>query len=285
MTDDAPAPPLPPDTSLGRVGLRVRDLARSLEFFAGVLGLDERSVANGAATLGPPGGEALLRLVADPGAKYRSPGTRGLYHVALLLPDRASLAAALARLANAHHPLQGFADHAVSEAIYLADPDGNGLELYADRPRETWRRAGGSITMTTQPLDVRGLLALQDEADPAVMPAATRVGHLHLQVSDLGTAEAFYHGTLGFDVTNRGFPGALFLSAGGYHHHIGLNTWGRSAAPPPDTAGLIEFEMRIPDAGARLALGRRLAAAGTVQEAPASPRTADPDGNIVVLVG
>lgn len=286
MNDDARRPfRLPDATSIGQVRLRVRDLARALAFYADVLGLEARPDRNGDAALGAPAGETVLRLVEDPAARYRPQGTLGLYHVAVLLPDRASLAAALARVLDAHHPLQGFADHAVSEAIYLADPDGNGLELYADRPREAWRRSGASIYMTTQPLDVRGLLTLRGEADAVVMPATTRIGHVHLQVSDLEAAESFYCGALGFDVVNRVFPGALFLSAGGYHHHLGLNTWGRPAAPPPDVAGLIDFELRVPDAAARRQLGDRLASRRT-GEAPAGNglRALDPDGNAIVIV-
>lgn len=280
--DDAGPAALPAATALARVRLRVRDLARSVEFYAGVLGFETRDAGGGAVGLGAPDGGTALVLEASAETAPRPAGTRGLYHVALLLPDRGSLGAALARLLEAEHPLQGFADHDVSEAIYLADPDGNGLELYADRPRAAWRRApDGQIWMTTRQLDVRGLLSERTAEAPATLPGDTRVGHIHLQVSDLAAAEAFYHGVLGFDVVNRGFPGALFLSAGGYHHHVGLNTWGRPGPEPADVAGLIEFEVRVPDAGARRALAARLGIGG---EVPAGPfRAADPDGNVVVL--
>jgi len=271
---------LPDATSIGCVTLRVRDAARSLAFYRDVLGLEARDVGAGTVHLAAPGGETAIALAVDARTTPRPPDVIGLYHVALLLPDRRALGAVLGRLVDARYPLQGFADHAVSEAVYLADPDGNGLELYADRPRDAWRRIDGSIFMTTRQLDVRGLLDAGRPVRDAALPGATRVGHIHLQVSDLGEAERFYAGTLGFDVVSRAFPGALFLSAGGYHHHVGLNTWGRPGAPPPDAAGLVEFELRIPDEAARDAVAARLQA-----RAPgiASPRFADPDGNGIVM--
>lgn len=276
---------LPDETAIGCVTLRVRDAARALAFYRDVLGFEQRDVGAGAIGLGPHGGETALVLAIEPAAAPRPPDVLGLYHIALLLPDRHGLGAALARLVEARYPLQGFADHAVSEAVYLADPDGNGLELYADRPRDTWRWADGSIFMTTRQLDVRGLLASGERTRDRAMPEGTRVGHIHLQVSDLAEAESFYVDTLGFDVVSRGFPGALFVSAGGYHHHVGLNTWGRPGPPPEDVAGLVEFELRVPDEAARDGVAARLRAdAREAEPGVAGPRFADPDGNVIVMV-
>jgi catechol 2,3-dioxygenase len=138
--------------------------------------------------------------------------------------------------------------------------------------------------MTTRQLDVRALLAAGEPAGDRALPAGTRVGHIHLQVSDLAAAESFYADTLGFDVVSRGFPGALFVSAGGYHHHVGLNAWGRPGRPPADVAGLVEFELRVPDSAARDALAERLGADSLALEPGAGPRFADPDGNVIVMV-
>ncbi|MGD8276451.1 MAG: VOC family protein [Gemmatimonadota bacterium] len=276
---------LPETTSIGCVTLRVRDVARSLGFYRDVLGFETRDAGAGALGLGAPGGETAIVLTPDPSTAPRPRDVRGLYHAALLLPDRRGLGAVLTRLVEARYPLQGFADHAVSEAVYLTDPDGNGLELYADRPRETWRWADGSIFMTTRQLDVHGLIEAGRAARDPWLPAGTRVGHIHLQVGDLADAEGFYVRTLGFDVVSRSFPDALFVSAGGYHHHVGLNTWGRPGTPPADVAGLVEFELRVPDPALRDAIAARLRAdAREADPGIAGPRLADPDGNVIVLV-
>jgi catechol 2,3-dioxygenase len=167
-------------------------------------------------------------------------------------------------------PFQGAADHLVSEALYLTDPDGNGLELYVDRPRAAWPYRNGQLIMATDPLDLNALLAEADQ-DPAPwtgVDPGVDVGHVHLHVSDLARAEAFYSGLLGMDVTQRGYPGALFLSAGGYHHHLGVNTWAGAGAPPPppDAVGLISFALNLPGAPAWRALLDRLRAAGAPLE-------------------
>ena len=171
--------------------------------------------------------------------------TTGLYHFAILVPSRAALGRSLRRLVDARYPLTGAADHLVSEAIYLDDPDGLGIEIYRDRPRDSWRRlAGGQIAMSTDPLDVQNVLD-EPGAETAWngLDAATVMGHVHLHVPHLDTAEQFYCGRIGFDPMLRGYPGALFVSAGGYHHHLGLNTWaGVGAPPPPENAvGLQSF--------------------------------------------
>jgi len=217
-----------PPLQLRSARLRVADLGRSQAFYAGVLGLvpgvsDGRTLA-----LHAPGAtEPLLTLVETPGARPKPPGVPGLFHLALLAPDRPALARVLRRLAETRTPIHGLSDHGVSEAIYLEDPDGNGLELYADRPRETWHAADGRLVMFTRALDTGALLATTPDARAAGLPAGTVIGHIHLRASSLAAAESFYVGKLGLAVSTREYPGALFLGADGYHHHIAVNTWGR----------------------------------------------------------
>jgi catechol 2,3-dioxygenase len=230
----------------------------------------------------------LIELRGDSSAAALNRRATGLFHLAILVPSRRELAFALARLAEAKVPLDGASDHLVSEALYLSDPDGNGIEIYRDRPREQWRQSEEGIEMATIPLDLQGVLGELDGAatPPPSAAAGTRIGHVHLQVAELADSEAFYSGVLGFDVIVRAYPGALFLSAGGYHHHIGLNTWhSAGAAPPaPGSIGLRSFEVQLPDA---LELDRaleRVRAAGI----PAEPRDGgtllrDPSGNGLLL--
>jgi catechol 2,3-dioxygenase len=228
-----------------------------------------------------PAAPALVELIEDAAAPARARHSCGLFHLALLVPDRATLAQALRRVAAAGGQLDGASDHLVSEALYLSDPEGNGIELYRDRPREEWRRSeSGELAMATLPLDlddllgelagdggdsldVRALLAAAPADDPG-MPAGTTLGHVHLQVSDLAAAEAFYAGALGFDVMVRGYPGALFVAAGGYHHHLGLNTWASAGGPPADPAarGLRDFAIRFSSPEERERVTRQVAEAG-----------------------
>lgn len=219
--------------------LRVADLGRSQAFYAGVLGLVPGSISEaGGRTLAlhaPGGAEPLLTLVETPGARPKPPGAPGLFHLALLVPDRPALARVLRRLAETRTPIHGLSDHGVSEAIYLEDPDGNGLELYADRPRERWHTADGKLVMFTRALDTGALIATTPDARAAGLPAGTVIGHIHLRTSSLAAAESFYTGPLGLSVSTREYPGALFLGADGYHHHVAVNTWGRPS-PPGDHA-------------------------------------------------
>jgi len=181
-------------------------------------------------------------------------------------------------------PFSGFADHAVSEALYLPDPDGNGIELYRDRPRSEWRIDGGQIAMATDPLDVQRLLDEAEGGDDAPLDPQTDLGHVHLHVSSLATAEAFWCGVVGFDAVMRDYPGALFVSAGGYHHHLGLNTWAGSARPPADAVGLAYFTLVLPSEADRAALLARAEAAGvTVEDQAGRPLLRDRDGNAVVV--
>jgi catechol 2,3-dioxygenase len=243
---------LPPETHIGHVRLQVSDLDGSLGFYRDLLSFRQVSQDGAMAVLSATGRAPYHILLTErPGARRKPPRTTGLYHVAIRFPTRPALARAFQRLAAHRYPFQGTADHGVSEALYLADPDGNGLELYVDRPREDWLRGDGQIVMTTGPLDVEDLLAAAggDPTPGSSVHPETDVGHVHLHVSDLAQAEAFYHGLLGLDVTQRGYPGALFLSAGGYHHHLGLNVWAGVGAPPPppDAAGLKSFALQLPD--------------------------------------
>jgi catechol 2,3-dioxygenase len=276
-------------TRPGPVSLTVRDLDRARGLYEKVVGLEELGREGPAVRLGTPDGRPLVELVSDPQAPLRPPRTTGLLHLAILVPDRAELARSLRRLANARWPLAGASDHLVSEALYLADGEGNGIEIYSDRPRKLWRRDGGEIEMATLPLDLQDLAGELDAADAELdtgLPDGTLIGHVHLNVADLAAAEAFYGDLLGLDVTARGYPGALFLSAGGYHHHIGLNTWRGEGAPPPPAgaAGLRAFELTLPDARALESAVERLRDGGV--EVFGSERMAtarDPSGNSVVL--
>jgi catechol 2,3-dioxygenase len=233
----------------------VLDLQREVEFYEEVLGLQLLADDGATGAMGTAAGRPLVVLHGEPGAPRRRPGTTGLFHFALRLPSRSDLGALVRRVQNSGRAFEGFGDHNVSEAAYLSDAEGNGIELYADRSEEVWRGVDGEIFMTTEPLDVPGLLMAAQEASTR-MPDATVVGHVHLRVSSLEAAEAFYVERLGFDVVTRSYPGALFASAGGYHHHVGLNVWGGEGAPrPPEgSQGLMYFEVAVPSERVRNAL-------------------------------
>jgi catechol 2,3-dioxygenase len=242
--------PLPNSTTIRSVHLRVSDLARSLRFYRDMLGLEETSSHGATIVLSASGSTTpLLRLTEDGAAPRRSVRAPGLFHLALLYPTRLDLAAAFRNLSGHRWPFQGFADHGVSEALYLADPDGNGIELYRDRPREQWPYRDGELEMVTEPLDAGNLLSeLPGTRNTERLRShGVTIGHIHLQVSDIGRTEQFYHETLGFDVVQRNFPGALFMSAGGYHHHIGANIWNsRGSAPMTEgSLGLVEFGISL----------------------------------------
>lgn len=244
-----------PATTLGAVYLTIADMDRALRFYVDILGLQPQVRQANVVALSVDGQTPLIFLTARAGARPRPQRTAGLYHVALLEPRRADLARTLRRLIDTGYPLQGAADHLVSEAIYLADPDGNGLEIYRDRPRNEWPMHNQQVRMATDPLDVEGVLAAgQEDSRPwDGMSAGTRVGHVHLQASDLRAAEQFYTGALGFGLMQRFGPSALFVSAGGYHHHLGMNTWNSLGAPPtpPNAVGLRYLTIQLPDEAAR----------------------------------
>ena len=234
-----------PDTHMGLVELSVSDLDRSLAYWQDAIGLHVLSRENGTAELGTD--TPLVRFVEEPGARPAQ-GFTGLFHVALLVPDRPSLGRFLAHTAREQIPLTGLSDHVVSEAIYLRDPDYHGIEIYADRPREQWEGQVGQ-RMTTIPLDTDSLLAEAGGAGFDGLPDGTTVGHVHLCVRDVDETIGFYRDKLGMGLTAKAGDQAAFLSAGGYHHHLGGNTWETRGAPPaPEgTARLLRFTIVLPD--------------------------------------
>jgi catechol 2,3-dioxygenase len=271
---------------IGSLALAVSDLSRSADFYERVLGLPVISREGDRARLGVDRERALLELLALEHPTPIPAGSTGLFHIAWLHPSRAALAATVQRVAAGRWPIDGAADHGVSEALYLSDPDGLGIEIYVDRPREQWPRppGGHGVVMATLPLDLDGLME-EAPAEPAPsMPADTGAGHVHLKVADVSRAAAFYRDALGFDEQAQ-LPSAAFLSAGGYHHHVGLNSWqSRGGSPPPDSApGLRLVEFELGDANGLPALEGRLA------EAPGGPfalreeqdglSVSDPDGH------
>ncbi len=276
---------LPDATRIGRVHLRVADLDRSLGFYRDQLGLVAFEREEQSVELGPRDGRPLIVLNAQPGTRTRPAGVVGLFHYALLFPSRRDLGRVLLHLFEARYPFQGFADHAVSEAAYLADPDGNGVELYADRPREDWQYdEAGQIVMGTFTLNVNSLLRTVDGEEWTGTASGTRVGHVHLHVSDLARAGDFYQNVIGFEVTNRTYPSALFMAAGGYHHHLGLNTWLKSTSRPTDVADMHSYEIVLPD---RRAIGevleRARAAQYAIEDLDGNAAVGDPHGMRVVL--
>lgn len=269
VADANPPPHLPPDTTLGPVVLQVGDLNRSIAYYQEILGMRLLARDGGRATLGAQGGDTpLVELVERRGARPAPQrGRLGLYHFALLLPDRPSLGQFVRHLGEID-ARAGAADHLVSEAFYLQDPDNLGIEVYADRPRERWRRVDGELQMASDPIDMAGLLDAAGDVAWSGMPAGAVMGHVHLHVGDIADARRFYHEVVGFDPTVSTYPGALFLAAGDYHHHLGVNTWaGRSAAPPSaDDAQLLQWNIALPDARAVEAAAERLERAGHAPE-------------------
>ena len=288
----APGFRLPNDTRLGRVTLQIAELSRSLAYYERVLGLRAISQGNGVAVLGAHGDDRpLVELRERAGARpVPRRGRLGLYHFAILLPDRASLGRFLAHLEELG-AYAGMSDHFVSEAIYLTDPDGLGIEVYADRPRSAWQHHDRQLVMTTVPLDVASVLgAAREQGRPTQawsgMPPGTVIGHVHLHVGDLESASAFYHVGLGLDKVVWNYPGALFLSAGGYHHHLGTNTWAVGAPTAgPEDARLLEWQVVVPDAEDVAAAERSLTTAkGRVERDGDDALATDPWGTTVRLV-
>jgi catechol 2,3-dioxygenase len=275
-----------PATHIGPVTLRVGDLDRSLQFYQGVLGLQRLGSEGPVALLGPSGGPPLLRLMPVPGARPMPRTASGLYHFTILVPSRPDLGRALRRLAEAGVEI-GQADHLVSEALYLSDPEQNGIEIYRDRARSEWRWSNGRVQMAVDPLNLREILA-EGDRDPrprAGLPAGTTMGHVHLQVSDTGQAAKFYSGLLGFEITAQ-MPGAVFASAGGYHHHLGLNSWSSRGGAPASaqSAGLESFVVEVPNAAERDRLAEQLTAGGyLVSQHDSSVSVRDP-WNIEVII-
>lgn len=273
---------LPEATRLGQVRLQVADLARSLAFYEQVLGLRVTAREGNRMSLAAQDDARVLVVLEErPGIRPSRRGLLGLFHFAILLPDRASLGRFVQHLAD-RDLRAGAGDHLVSEAFYLTDPDGLGIEVYADRPRRDWRRAGRELMMATDPVDVRSVLAAAGAAPWRGMPAGTVIGHLHLHVGDLEGATAFYAEALGFDRMNWSYPGALFLGAGGYHHHLGTNLWAGPQARPPadDDAQLLEWTIELPSAADLRDAVASLTRAGHAVQQPQDgvATTADPWG-------
>ena len=279
---------LPARTALGAVHLTVSDLERSLEYYSRSVGLQPLRRDDHAASLGT-GETELLVLVEEPGARPGA-GYTGLYHFALLVPERADLASWLSHAARDRVRLVGLSDHFVSEALYLSDPDGHGIEIYWDRPREDWE---GQVAerMTTMPLDVDSLLDELDDPRSAPfdgLPSGTVMGHVHLKVAEIPATVAFYRDALGFGLMAQLGRQAAFLGAGGYHHHVGANTWESAGAPPPPpgTAALRQATIVLPDSAERDAVLDRLDRHGhTPQESAAGPVVRDPSGITLLLAG
>lgn len=274
---------LPAQTTLGSFGLRVRDLKISVAFYTRFLGFQLlEPVANGVARLGA-GGHPILHLLETPDAPRPSASSAGLYHAAILLPTRADLARFVRHLIERNIEF-GYADHLVSEAFYINDVEGNGLEIYRDRPRSEWKWQNGTVQMANAQIDFDSLFA-SIEGDPTwrEMPAGTTLGHMHLKVGDIQLANDFYHKLMGFDIMAT-WTGALFMSAGGYHHHLGLNTWhSRGAGKTPNTVtGLNHFDVLLPSEEDRARLVERLAGAGVRTEQNGAYITAyDPWDNAI----
>lgn len=284
------APPgyrLPAATRLGPVRLQVSDLERSIAFYESIIGLRTIDRSHGSAVLGlQAGNDPLIELLERKGARpVRAHGRLGLYHVAIRLPDRPSLGRFIRHVAGQGIAV-GSADHLVSEAIYLSDPDGLGLEVYCDRPRESWQYEQRQISMATNPLDVRSAVEAGGDGLWQGAPAGTGVGHMHLHVGDLAAAEDFYHRGLGFDKVVWSYPGALFMSAGGYHHHLGTNTWAAGAGPAgDDEAKLLEWTIVLPRTVDVTAASESLVDAGYAVAPDAGGYTAaDPWGTTLRLV-
>ena len=278
---------LPLATRLGPVELQVSSVSRSLAYYRDVIGLAVLTVDGSRAVLGCHGEPTTLLVLREvPGTRAVAPGSRlGLYHFAILLPDRAALGRFITHLA-AMGVRAGASDHLVSEALYLQDPDGLGIEVYADRPRSTWQQVDGELLMASDPLDLADLVRAANGAPWTGMPSGTVIGHVHLHVGALPAAAAFYAEGLGFDRMVSRYPGALFLGAGGYHHHLGTNTWARGAtAPGAHDAQLLAWTVVLPSDRDVAALRAHVASRGiTITDESDGLRVADPWGTPVRVV-
>jgi catechol 2,3-dioxygenase len=290
---DAPNPSATPTFAnrtplhIGAIGLLARDLDRLADFYQKLLGLTVFERTDRVARLGV-GDVTLIEIEHRPNAKPDDPSQAGLYHTAFLMPTRADHARWILHIARNRVPITGASDHGVSEAFYLDDPEGNGIEVYNDRPQERWQREDGLIVMQTKPLDVQAILTEADSrnADYPAAPGGLRIGHVHLRVGNVEQAEAFYRGPIGLDLTRRR-GGATFMSSGGYHHHVGANVWHSegSGRRDPDRAGLAWFSMEIPNAASVDTLsGKLLQAKAPIDHTPGGIETADPWGTRIRLV-
>lgn len=275
-----------PHTFVGQVSIKVQDLKRALAFYQEVIGFQILNQTERSANLTADGKTALLSLEQPENVVPKQRNTTGLYHFALLLPKRSDLGRVLQHLINISYPI-GASDHYVSEALYLNDPDGNGIEIYADRKASEWTWQNGQVSMATEPLDAQSVLAEGKGEAWSVLPAETVMGHIHLHVSHLKNTEEFYEKGLGFQVVTRYGKQALFMSTGGYHHHIGLNTWAGEGAPAPEvnSVGLRKFTLVFPNEEARAKVIQQLTKIGApVKEKNGEIITSDPSGNNIQLI-
>jgi catechol 2,3-dioxygenase len=275
---------LPSGTHVRHVRLQVSNLARSTEFYQQVLGMEVVTQSADTLSLGPtPTNRALVHLFTRPGVRpVHRKRTLGLFHFAILLPSRADLGRFLRHVSKLGIRI-GLSDHLVSDAVYLSDPDGLGIEVYADRPRDTWNYEGAQIVMSTEPMDVDSVLQAGADSEWTGMPAGTRMGHIHLHVGNLDKAREFYHQALGFDLTVWNYPGALFLSAGGYHHHLAVNTWAPAVKAHADDARLLEWELAVPAESLPHAAASLKNAGYAVESNGPDWTTSDPWGTVVRL--
>lgn len=276
---------LPDATHVGGVRLQVSDLSRALTYYQQILGLDVLTRMQDSAALGVRGATApLVTLETRERVTAARRGALGLYHFAILLPDRPALGRFAAHLSAAGVRV-GMADHLVSESLYLWDPDGLGIEVYADRPRSAWRYRGSELMMATDPLDVQSVIADGGGQRWDGMPAGTTMGHMHLSVGSLDEAANFYHAGLGMEKTVWSYPGALFLAAGGYHHHLGTNVWSPGPPAHADEARLLEWELVVPTQDDVRAAAESLRAAGYgTQHADDGATVEDPWGTRLRIV-
>jgi catechol 2,3-dioxygenase len=273
-----------PETTVGIVALSVGNLARSLDYYQSQIGLKVLSQSADTATLGVD--TPLLRLTEVPGARVVRRAT-GLYHFALRVPTRHDLALVIRHFAEQQTPVSGASDHLFSEALYLSDPDGHGIEVYRDRPRDTWYDAQNNLRGGTDPLRIQEILGELDGNEPAWsgLPSGTDMGHIHLQIADIAAADRFYLGGIGFEKM-MAMPSASFVSAGGYHHHVGMNTWAGVGvpAPPEGAAHLLSYELQLPNTTALTEVRDRLARATIpFTEQADGLAVRDPSQNLVLL--
>lgn len=271
-----------PNTFVSQVHLIVEQLERSVSFYQGVLGFQISDRTGSSISLTLNGKDVLVTLEQPADVSPKEPRRSGLYHYAILLPERKELAKVLQHFIDIKYPLQGISDHLVSEALYLADPDGNGLEIYVDRPSESWEWIGEQVSMATEQVDLRSLLSEANGEKFTGLPSDTIMGHIHLHVSDLAKAAEFYIKGLGFKVVYQISNQALFISSGGYHHHIGLNIWNGKGikAPSRNSVGLKYYTIVFADEITRDGAKKNLELLGY----PVNENTAvDPSGNHILL--
>ncbi len=275
-----------PNIFVSKLNIKVLDLIRSLAFYQDILGFQILEKSENRAVLTADGKTALLEIEQPNDVIPKQPRTTGLYHFALLLPSRSDLGSVLKHLLKLKYPLQGGSDHLVSEALYLADPDGNGIEIYVDRPSSQWKWNNGQVEMSTDPIDVDGLLAVGRE-EWNKLPEETLMGHIHLHVAELEKIKGFYCQGLGFEVVCKYGNQALFISSGGYHHHIGLNVWNGIGAPQPseESVGLIDYTIVYPNEQERDSASLRLKELGyKVAIEKNILITKDPSGNKIQII-